>query len=224
MKRKINEIKNNFKWNIGEINSNQLDETVLEKTGFEKLYENELFVEHPEQKYEKYYVSQYGRAISFKRRKPKLLKKFLGGQPDCLYDYWGFTGSDDHKTKTIGIHNAVAKVFCPNFWGNDYGKLVAHHIDHNRFNNRWDNLILLTTELHAAIHKIKQLVLFKEGKIIEYNNPLDLVWETGLTLDDILMPYKNKKPLKNNGGYTVYEVDGYLLGYKYYPTKKKNKK
>ena len=47
-------------------------------------------------------------------------------------------------------------------------------------NNNYHNIILLPLHLHAAIHKIKKMVLFKDNQIIEYKNPLDLVYDTGL--------------------------------------------
>lgn len=82
-----------------------------------------------------------------------------------------------------------------------------------------------TTPLHAAIHKIKKIVLLEGGKIQEYKNPLDLVYDTGLTLEEILLANKGKKkPLKSEGGYTVYDIKGYLIGFQYYPQKDKRKK
>ena len=72
---------------------------------------------------------------------------------------------------------------------------------------------MLPTHLHTAIHKIKKMVLFKDGQIIEYKNPLDMVYDTGLKLEDILLANKSKKkPLKSQGGYTVFNVKGHLIG------------
>ena len=68
------------------------------------------------------------------------------------------------------------------------------------------------------MHKIKKIVLLKDGKITEYKNPLDLVYETGLTLEDILLANKGKKkPIKSEGGYTVFDIKGNLVGFQYYP-------
>ena len=69
----------NFKWNYDYIIQNKLDDEVLTEAGIE-LEPSEVFVEHPE--HEKYYVSQYGRAVSLKRNKVTLLGAFVGGQPD----------------------------------------------------------------------------------------------------------------------------------------------
>jgi hypothetical protein len=208
-----------LKWNQEHIIQHRLAEDVLAEAQIEKLDPTEIFVEHP--KHEGYYVSQYGRVVSLKRKKVTLLGAFIGGQSDRQYLYYGFS---DGGTKTIGAHRAVADVFCPNFWKKS-DRLEAHHLDGNKLNNDYRNLILLTTPLHAAIHKIKKIVLLEGGKIQEYKNPLDLVYDTGLTLEEILLANKGKKkPLKSEGGYTVYDIKGYLIGFQYYPQKDKRKK
>ena len=208
-----------FDWNQEHIITHRLSESVIAAAGIGKLDDSEIFVEHPE--YKKYYVSQYGRVISLKRNGVKLLGAFIGGQPDRQYMYYGFT--QDGETKTIGMHRAVAYTFCPNFWKNK--RLVAHHIDGNKMNNNYRNLILLTTKLHSAIHKIKKIVLLADGQIREYRNPLDLVRDTGLTLEDILLANKGKKkPVKSRSKYTVFDIKGYLIGFQYYPEKDQKKK
>ena len=202
-----------FTWNYEYIIQHRLDESVIENAGIE-LRPSEIFVEHPE--HEGYYISQFGRAISLKRHKITLLGAFIGGQPDRQYLYYDFG-------KTIGVHRAVADVFTPNFW-KKAERLEAHHIDGNKLNNHYRNLILLTPVLHGAIHKIKKIVLLEDGKIKEYKNPLDLVYETGLTLEDILLANKGKKkPIKSEGGYTVFDIKGNLIGFQYYPQKRKKK-
>lgn len=211
----------NFKWNYDYIIQNKLDDEVLTEAGIE-LEPSEVFVEHPE--HEKYYVSQYGRAVSLKRNKVILLGAFVGGQPDRQYLYYGF--SSGSETKTIGMHRAVADIFCPNFW-KKAKRLEAHHIDGNKLNNYYTNLILLTPALHSAIHRIKKIVLLKDGKIKEYKNPLDLAYDTGLKLEDILLANKGKKkPIKSDSKYTVFDVKGNLIGFQYTKREKakKNKK
>lgn len=210
----------NFIWNYEYIIQNKLDESVLEGAGIEKLDAAETFIKHPD--YEEYYVSQYGRGISLKRNNVIELGAFIGGQADRQYLYYGFC--KDKEKKTIGVHRAVADIFCPNFWGKDV-KLEAHHIDGNKLNNHYRNIILLPTKLHSAIHKIKKIVLLENGKITEYKNPLDLVHITGLKLEDILLANKGKnKPIKSDSKYTVFDVKGHLIGFQYYPAKAKSKK
>lgn len=209
-----------FTWNYDYIIQNRLSDEILESAGIEKLEPKEIFVEYPEM--QGYYVSQFGRVVSLKRNSVTLLGAFIGGQSDRQYLYYKF--SEFGEPKTIGVHRAVADVFCPNFWkGAD--RLEAHHIDGNKMNNHYKNLILLTTILHAAIHKIKKIVLLKDGKITEYKNPLDLVYDTGLKLEDILLANKGKKkPIKSEGDYTVFDIKGNLVGFQYYPQKRKKKK
>ena len=216
----MTKITEKFKWNHEQLIQHQLDEVILDAAGIEKLDAAEVFVEHPT--HEGYYVSQYGRAVSLKRKDAALLGAFIGGQPDRQYLYYGFINNGEKQT--IGAHRAVADVFCPNFWKGS-SRLEAHHLDGNKLNNDYRNLILLTTPLHAAIHKIKTIVWFKDGKIVEYRNPLDLVYETGLKLEEILLANKGKKkPLKCQDGYTVFDIRGHLIGFKYYPEKSKKKK
>lgn len=69
------------------------------------------------------------------------------------------------------------------------------------------------------------MVLLKDGVITQYSNPLDLLEETGLSLEEILLANKSKrKPLKSTGGYTVFDIKGHLLGFQYYPQKRKERK
>lgn len=209
-----------FIWNYERIIQHKLADEVLEKAGIEKLEPSEIFVEHPT--HEGYYVSQFGRVVSLKRKKILLLGAFIGGQSDRQYLYYGFI-NDGEKT-TIGVHRAVADVFCPNFW-KKADRLEAHHLDGNKLNNDYRNLILLTPALHGAIHKTKKIVLLEDGKIKEYKNPLDLVYDTGLTLEDILLANKGKKkPIKSEGGYTVFDIKGNLVGFQYYPQNIRGKK
>lgn len=210
-----------FNWNYERIIQHKLADEVLEEAGIEKLEPSEIFVEHPE--HEGYYISQFGRAVSLKRKKVALLGAFIGGQSDRQYLYYGFFDKDGTK-KTISANRAVADVFCPNFW-KKADRLEAHHIDGNKLNNYYRNLILLPPILHAALHKIKKIVLLKDGKITEYKNPLDLVYETGLKLEDILLANKGKKkPIKSEGGYTVFDIKGNLVGFQYYPQNIRGKK
>ena len=210
-----------FNFNIEYIKEHTLDSEIVKDALSRSEYipsDTEIFVEHPYRK--EYYGSQYGAVISLKRKTPELLAAFPGGQPDRQYLYYTF--SMKGYPTTIGAHRAVADIFCPNFWKK--GKFEAHHIDGNKMNNNYHNIILLPTHLHAAIHKIKKMVLFKDNQIIEYKNPLDMVYDTGLKLEDILLANKGKKkPLKSQGGYTVFNVKGHLIGFKYYPEARKKK-
>ena len=99
-----------FNWNYERIIQHKLADEVLEEAEIEKLEPSEIFVEHPEA--EGYYVSQFGRVVSLKRKKAVLLGAFIGGQSDRQYLYYGFFDKDGTK-KTISANRAVADVFCP---------------------------------------------------------------------------------------------------------------
>ena len=211
-----------FNFNIEYIKEHTLDSEIVKDALSRSEYipsDTEIFVEHPYRK--EYYGSQYGAVISLKRKTPELLAAFPGGQPDRRYLYYGL--SNGEEPPTIGMHRVVADIFCPNFWGKNV-KLVAHHCDGDKFNNDWRNLVLLTTKLHGAIHKIKKMKLLVNGKMIECIKPLEIVAITGLTLEDILLVKDSKKkPLKSEGGYTVFNIKGNIIAYQFYPEKNKKK-
>ena len=210
-----------FNWNLEWIIAHTLDEKRLEKADISKLHNDEIFVQHPE--YTDYYISQYSRAISTKFSKIRLLKPYITGPTDNLYLGYGF--SVNGRVVQISVHRAVAEVFCPDFWKNKKNlNLQAHHIDGNHFNNDYRNLVLLPKKLHDELHKIKKIVLLKDDQIITYANVLDLVYDTGLTLEEILLSRydKRRKPCKSSG-YTVFNIKGYLIGYKYHPEKRNRK-
>lgn len=212
---------NKFNWNLEWIIAHILDEKRLEKANISKLHNDEIFVQHPD--YADYYVSQYSRMISTKFSKIRLLKPYITGCADN--QYLGYAFSENGKVTSISVHRAVAEVFCPDFWkGKKNLNLQAHHIDGNHFNNDYRNLVLLPKKLHDGLHKIKKLVLLKDGQIITYANVLDLVYDTGLTLEEIILSRhdKRRKPYKSSG-YTVFNIKGCLIGYKYYPKKRKKK-
>lgn len=209
-------------WNIEWIIAHTLDENLLEKADILKLHNDEIFVQHPN--YVDYFVSQYGRVISRKYGRVILLKPYIIGPKNNQYLGYSFSSGE---VESISVHRAVAEVFCPNFWRSKSQRklnLQAHHIDGNHYNNDYRNLVLLPKKLHDELHKIKKLVLLKDGQIITYANVLDLVYDTGLTLEEIILSRhdKRRKPYKSSG-YTVFNIKGCLIGYKYYPKKRKKK-
>lgn len=203
-----------FNWNNEYIQLNKLSVEQITEANIE-LLDNEVFVKHP--KWNDYYISQYGRGISVKGKAIKLLSLQPGGGG---YYYFKFSEVGNTNTPSIGVHRAVADVFCPDFW--DDTPLEAHHIDKVHTNNYYKNLILLPRKLHSALHQIKKIVQFDGGTIKEINSILDLVYSTGLTLEEIILANKgNNKPLKSNSKYTIFDIKGYLIGYQYYPKKGK---
>lgn len=204
-----------FNYNNQYINNNKLNREKIKRAKIELVAEDEIFVKHPD--WNDYFISQYGRGISVKNDKLRLLSLTPGGGGYFYFKFseWG----NDIAEQSISVQRAVADIFCPNYWGNI--RLQAHHMDKNRINNNYWNLVLLPINLHKAIHKIKKMVLLKDGKIIEIRNVLELAEMTGLTLEEIILVNKDskKKPLKSNGGYSVFDIKGNLIGYQFYPEK-----
>lgn len=219
---------NKFKWNREYILQNRLNDEILERDGI-KRNRGEVFIEIPQHK--DYYISQYGRAISLKGEVAKLLKPNVIGEENQYHTY---TLCNSSCVSTVTAQQAVAMVFCPNFWKKDRTKprsmdrkkrfnwkrkLEVHHIDGNGFNNHYKNLVMLPRKLHVILHSIKKIVLYAEdGSKKPYKNILDLVYDTGLKLEDILQ-HKHRKRFKKRGKYTVYNIKGNLIGFQYYPSK-----
>lgn len=204
-------------WNKEYILTHTLSQEEVDEAGATLLEPDEIFVEIPG--YRDYYISQYGQCISLRRNGAYLLIASPGGQSDRQYLYYKM------DNVTVGVHHCLALTFCPNFWG--WGmRLEAHHINGNKMNNELSNIVLLPPILHKAANKIKDMVWLVDGKIKKYSNPLDLVNDTGLTLEQILLVFtdKKKKPVKCYDKYTVYDIDGFLIGFQFQPDERKRRK
>ena len=100
-----------------------------------------------------YQISNYGRVRSLRfhnnqvdkpRKEPKILKPNNNGH----YDFFVFHAKSD-KRKRMYVHRMVAEHFIEN--PNNYP--VVDHIDHNRLNNRADNL-QWCTQRHNVLRSI----------------------------------------------------------------------
>lgn len=121
-----------FIWNSEYIAQHTLDNHIITDSGIKLLNEDEIFVEH--QDFSRYFISQYGRAISLKRKQPQLLRESIQGTRENQYPAFGI-GINGQSMIT---GRAVAEIFCPNFWNrfkrmpNIYNSaLEAHHCDKN---------------------------------------------------------------------------------------------
>lgn len=81
-----------------------------------------------------YRINNLGEVLSLKSGKPQPIKlvKVAG--------YWGFGFYHDGNKRLVKVHRIVATLFVPN----PHNKPFVHHIDHNRLNARWDNLMWVT--------------------------------------------------------------------------------
>ena len=80
---------------------------------------------------DKYQISSFGRARSFKAGRVKILKLVFDGKG---YAYVGI--HKNGKQKKVHVHALVAKAFIPN----PEGKTQINHIDGDKSNNRVENL------------------------------------------------------------------------------------
>ena len=93
-----------------------------------------------------YLISNYGRVYSYAKN------IFL--QPDIKNGYYYINlepnDNNEEKDEHNYIHRIVAYFFCPN---SKYKKYV-HHIDLNKLNNHYKNLIWVTDAEHKELHKL----------------------------------------------------------------------
>lgn len=92
-----------------------------------------------------YQISNMGRIISLKSGTPYILSN-----KNSKGDYLSVILSHNNNKRYVRIHKLVYEAFIgeiPN-----YLKYNIHHIDHNKQNNRYDNLILLSVKEHHLIH------------------------------------------------------------------------
>lgn len=145
------EINATFNYNVEYIIQNQIDEDVLrwalQREGQYLLADDEIFVRYPG--YNHYYGSNYGRVISIAGKEPKFLKQSKHNR----YDGYTFVEPDKPRLRIL-VGRMVADIFCPNFYREKGRKYVdVHHIDHDKTNNCWRNLVLLPDHLHDVVHR-----------------------------------------------------------------------
>lgn len=212
------EIRKKYIYNTDYIVKHKLSDKKIREAGIELLALDEIFVQYP--RWNAYYGSSHGRMISLKNNKVELLKPI----PQGGYEGYKLAKVVKGKQKLLSItcHRVVADIFLPNFWDDSELKrnqFQSHHLDHNKLNNYFKNLILLPTYLHQIMNTVKKMVLFKNGRF-KTVTPLEIHEETGLSLDDIIKAAKGK-PIKSQGKYSVFDVGNELIGFQFYQKKKK---
>lgn len=211
-------------YNVDYIEKHRLSSKKLKEANIELLGLDEVFVQYP--RWNDYYGSNYGRLISVKNGKVELLKPVPTDKEQDGYTGYKLAKVTNGKQRTLPIscHRLVADIFLPNYWKDtikDRNKLQAHHLDHSKNNNYYKNLILLPSRLHQVMNTVKKMVLLKNGKL-KTVTPYQILEETGLTLEDIILSAKGK-PIQSDGKYSVFDVQGHLIGFQFYPKKSKKK-
>lgn len=159
--------------------------------------------------YPKYYISNYGRAISLKKNSlPRLMKP---QRMKCnKYTYYRMYNASHKNGTNIYVHRAVAEAFCPNLYrdlSNDPNDV--HHMNHGKRVNRPDNLLWLPRYLHLYCNFIGKFGIWRE-KTARNLHPLELVEQTGLDLKDIIFAVK-QEPIKKVGKWSIYNVQGHMI-------------
>lgn len=215
-----NKIKILFPWTWEYIIKNLLPEKKLKAAGISLVHPDEIFVKHPD--WNNHYGSNYGRSVTVKDGKIKLKGNETKKDPSKYREYC-FT-QPGKKDKTISAHRLIADCFLPNFWeGIDRNQLQAHHLDHSKTNNVWTNIMLLPIALHYVMNRTKKTALFSNGKFREMNL-YQIMAETGLNLDEMILATKNKPEKSIGGKWSVFEVRGHYIGFQFVPEKKGKKK
>lgn len=162
--------------------------------------------------YEGYYqISNLGRLYSFPRERTKGGYHY-GRKTNVGYLRFGFH-KDGNCTEVL-MHNLVWETFvCQIPKG-----YVVHHKNHNKKDNRLENLELLTREEHSKMHLEESMEKFIEGRgkklsktvlqytmdgkfVAEYESTVDACKKTGINHSNISRCCNGIKHYKSAGGY-----------------------
>lgn len=153
-----------------------------------------MFVQYPS--YPDYYGSNYGRALSLKSGELTLLNENIDSKGYVVYTFTKPALRRKGKkigepiTFTITGHRLVADLFLADYWKEmERGKLETHHLDHNRRNNKWTNLILVPGKLHFCLNRIDKIWFFT-NKAFRKKTPYQIQRMTDMSLEDIILPFK----------------------------------
>lgn len=100
------------------------------------------------EEFPRYMISNYGRVKSFIGVE-KILQQYMIGGYLVVKLSNAPTAQGKYNQKNVKVHRLVAEYFCKGFSGDKQ----VHHIDRDRTNNNYKNLLCVTKAEHAAIHK-----------------------------------------------------------------------
>lgn len=177
---------------------------------------NEYFSQLP--RWNDYFGSNYGRLISIKGNESSKLDGAIsrGYHNYCLIKSMYLTEEGENPQRSITAQRLIAEIFLPNFWANMNVKLDTHHLDHDKLNNIWWDLGYVTKGLHNYYNYIDKIYFFTGGKF-EYLNPYKIIYRTGLTFENLLLPLAKEpdKVVEDQDCRRVYihKTEGYFIGY-----------
>lgn len=158
--------------------------------------------------FDNYEVSNLGNVRSLNYNKTgqiKILKQIESGNGYLYVDL-----CKDKKVKQCRIHILVANAFIPN--DNPTIKTEIHHINHNKHDNRVENLMWIDRKTHNLDEEVmeqRKQTKHKKVRCIETNTVYDSILqaseETGIHKGNIVQVCKGKR--KSCGGFTWEYVD-----------------
>lgn len=100
--------------------------------------------------YPRYYVSNQGKIKSIIKGVEYILSPYYTENGYLVVQLCAETPKGErNKQKTLKVHRLVAQYFCENYYNN----CEIHHIDRNRSNNNYKNLLCVSLLEHRKIHK-----------------------------------------------------------------------
>lgn len=154
------------------------------------LHKDEIFVKV--QKYDDYYISNYGRVISKQRGEYKLLEGHITSHGYMSYKLLRTVEkSRNHKKEIVDemwevtAHQLVAIHFLNNYQPDI--KIHVHHKDGDKLNNDFRNLRWVSPREHKLIHTIDKIGIYdRENKcVVEYKTPYDVAENYGLSMEQL---------------------------------------
>lgn len=151
----------------------ELERNMIMETGY-LLHDDEISVEVDD--FENYYISDYGKVFSTKRKKLKQLKIYRekDSKSKSLKKYYYVYLFKNGKGTKKYIHKLVAEVFSEKPYNPNNDRVEAHHIkpysydQENEVCNRADNLVLVTSKVHSILNVIEKIGVVRSNSTEPY--------------------------------------------------------
>jgi len=188
---------------------NYLD-TDVEKLNL--IQPDETFVELPESNHKGFYISQYGRLYSKRRRKGKLLKDYWFKSPKGKYKSKYALPSKEGKSKWFFTHRLVASVYCKNI--DPKTKDQVHHKDKDVANNHYRNLQWVSRSEHRLLESGRKIFVYgpKDQSLINKVSLQQLCEDLKVCRKKVYkVLYSKKYKLSSSDGSEVFRLEDKML-------------